>query len=90
MNGLTLGTSSTIRVVCFDDFGGTELIASVTGRVEWKNKPIKHRIVLIAQKAIRMGMKVSREGRLCAMNGMRARYFLSTVVNMGGSLKLTN
>ncbi|HNB21939.1 MAG TPA: hypothetical protein PKZ32_05975 [Candidatus Melainabacteria bacterium] len=80
-----------MRVIAFDDFGGTGLsvlpsvtVLSVTGRVEWKNKPIKHKIVVIAQKAIKIGKNESRLFRLCAMNGIRARYFLSTVVNMGG------
>ena len=85
-----------MRVTAFDDFGGTGLsvfpcviVLSVIGKLEWKNKPIKHKIVVIAQKAMKIGRNESRLFRLCAMNGMRARYFLSTVVNMGGFLFLS-
>lgn len=63
MNGLAYGRLSAMRVVSLSDLGGLSLLVLTweTGNVEWKTKLIKQRIVVIAKKAMIIGMIVSLE-----------------------------
>lgn len=63
MNGLACGRLSAMRVVSLSDLGGMSLFVLTweTGNVEWKTKLIKQSIVVIAKKAMIIGMNVSLE-----------------------------